>query len=205
MRIPQIRLAALALFSGVALGGCAYGFGDPYGGGYGGVSVGYGSSYGYDPYGYGYGSPYGYGSYGSYGSYGGYGYGYGSPYGYGYDPFGWYGNSYYPGTGIYVYDRNRRSRVWTDAERKHWRERLRNRSVGTTSTVTTRSVAPSANWSGFNRGRVRTSIDTTTSSRPIRERWQGRSSVTTSSTDTSTRTRSNNGSRGRGRDRSNEQ
>ena len=171
MRIPQIRLAALALFSGVALGGCAYGFGDPYGGGYGGVSVGYGSSYGY-----------------------------------GYDPFGWYGNSYYPGTGIYVYDRNRRSRVWTDAERNHWRERLRNRSVGTTSTVTTRSVAPSANWSGFNRGRVRTSIDTTTSSRPIRERWQGRSSVTTSSSSdtTTTRERSNNGSRRRGRDRSND-
>ena len=70
MRFPHIRLAALALVTGVALGGCAYGLGDPYGS-YGGVNVGYGSSYGYGS-GYGYGGGYGYNPYygGGYGSYG---------------------------------------------------------------------------------------------------------------------------------------
>ena len=57
MRIPSLRLAAVALMSGITLGGCAYGY-DPYGP-YGGVSVGYGYGYGYDPY-------YSYGSYGGY-------------------------------------------------------------------------------------------------------------------------------------------
>ena len=62
MRVPHLRLAALALAGGVTLGGCAYGY-DPYGGGYGGVSVGYGyNDYGsYNPYyygGYGSGVPY---------------------------------------------------------------------------------------------------------------------------------------------------
>ena len=50
MRTSKLRLAALALVSGITLGGCAYGY-DPYGYG-GGVSVGYGN--------YGYGSGYGY-------------------------------------------------------------------------------------------------------------------------------------------------
>ena len=72
MRIPHIRLAALAAISGIALGGCAYDmYGDPYGygyGGYGGYGGGYYGGYGYGRYG-GYGS--GYGGYG----YGGYGYG----------------------------------------------------------------------------------------------------------------------------------
>src|SRR5690349_6126413 len=112
MRIPRLRLAALAAVSGIALTGCAYDM--------------YGDGYGYDGYGYGYprssvsiGIGYG-GGYGGY--YGGYGYGY--PYGgYGYyDPFGWYGDYYYPGTGIYVYDRYRNRREWTDDQRRYWEQ-----------------------------------------------------------------------------------
>ena len=70
----------------------------PYG--YSGVSVGVGNGgyggYGYDGYGY--------------GGYGGYGYpGYGDYGGYGYPSYwGWYDNYYYPGTGYYVYRRDRR-------------------------------------------------------------------------------------------------
>ena len=42
MRVSYIRLAAVALTSGILLSGCAYDmYGDPYG-------------YGYGPYGYGY-------------------------------------------------------------------------------------------------------------------------------------------------------
>jgi hypothetical protein len=84
MHIARLKLAALAAIGGVSLAGCAYDtYGSPYGYGYapyGGVSVGIG-----------------YGGYGGY--YGGYGYG---PYDYGYDPFGWYGDFYYPGAGIYI-------------------------------------------------------------------------------------------------------
>ena len=52
MRVPPIRLAALALASGIVLSGCAYDmYGDPYGYGYGpyssvSVGVGYGGGYG---------------------------------------------------------------------------------------------------------------------------------------------------------------
>ena len=141
MRIPYISvLAAGAL----ALSGCAYGdlgmglgYGSPYyGSGYGG--------YGYDsPYGgYGYGSPYGGVSYGiGYGNYyGGYG-GYGS-----YSPFGWYDNYYYPGTGYYVYDVNRRPYRMSSSQRTYWSHRS---PALTTSSVTRTSARP--NWSGFNR------------------------------------------------------
>src|SRR5215212_7110246 len=124
MRISQIRLAALALTSGILLSGCAYDmYGNDYGYGYGyspygygyprssvSIGIGYGSGYG----GYGYGSPYG-------GYYGGYGYPYGS-YG-GYDPFGWYGNYYYPGSGIYVYDRSRTRHVWSGDQQRYWSQR----------------------------------------------------------------------------------
>lgn len=54
---------------------------------------------------------------------GGYGdpqlsYGYGSPYGYGYcDPYnslncGWYGDNFYPGSGLYSYDRGNTRHAW---------------------------------------------------------------------------------------------
>jgi hypothetical protein len=159
MRVPRLRLAMLAMVSGVALSGCAYDmYGDPYGYGYGpsssvSIGVGYGGGWGgyYGDYGYGY-------------PYGGYGYGYG---GYGYDPFGWYGDYYYPGSGIYVYDRYRTRHVWNDDQRRYWeqrrqrwgsqhngtswsgtnwsgwdRTRWRNNNTGATSTVTTRSSTP---------------------------------------------------------------
>ncbi|MDQ3471555.1 MAG: hypothetical protein M3428_04145 [Pseudomonadota bacterium] len=174
----RARLVTLILAAGISLGGCAYGgglgglsvgatYGNPYGG-YGG----YGSRYGYgNRYGYGgYGSPYGYGGgYGGYGGgYGGYGGGFGydpyfgggySPY-YG-SPFGWHNGFYYPGTGNYVYDRDRRRRSLNEAERRHWMQRLAEAAAAaarqgqttsgatSTSSKSTRKLAP--NWSGFNR------------------------------------------------------
>ena len=158
MRVQRIRVAALVLISGIALSGCAYDmYGDPYGygyGPYGGVAVGYGD------YGYGY------------GGYGGYGYGY--PYaGYdnygGYNPFGWYGDYYYPGVGIYVYDRNRTRHRWNDNQRGYWTNRStqwRNRSGATVS---------GENWGGWNR--------TATSNGGYRN-WGGRSATTSGSTRT---------------------
>jgi hypothetical protein len=136
------------------------GYGDPY---YGG--------------GYGYGSPYGYGS-SYYGNsyYGGLGYGY-SPYGYA--PYGWYNNYYYPGSGYYVYDNDRRARVMTDSERRYWMARIRaartERATDGTRTVRTRE-----NWSGFrNRTSARSSStsvseDTTTTQTNSRRRNRSR-------------------------------
>src|SRR5690349_12322622 len=105
MRVPRLRLAALALISGISLTGCAYG----------GIGYGYGSGYG------------------------------------GYDPFGWYGDYYYPGSGIYVYDRYRTRHVWNDDQRRYWsgrRDRWQHRS-GTTTTGT------GENWGGFDRSHWR--------------------------------------------------
>lgn len=109
MSLSRIRLAALAVFGSLAVGGCAYG---PYGGYGGGVSVGYGSPYYNDGY---YGRGYGYNPY--YGS--GYGYGYGRRY----PSYGWYNGYYYPGTGIYVYDRYRRPHRMSNAHRRYWEQR----------------------------------------------------------------------------------
>ena len=180
MSVSRLRLAALAAVGGLGLSGCAYGmYGDDYGYGYGyprsGVSVSIGS-------GYGYGSPYGgyYGSYGyPYGGYGSYGYGYG-----GYDPFGWYGNYYYPGTGIYVYDRNRTRYRWTDQQRRYWQERRDRWRSRTGSATPTTSTSSSENWSGWSRpDRHRRDNTTTTSNWTRPERgsggsWQRSPSVT---------------------------
>jgi len=172
MRILNLRLAAVALISGITLAGCGYN------GLYGGLGTGYGN-YGYGDYGYG--SPYGGYGYGS--PYGGYGYGYGSPYGgygygnpyggfgdylgYGYGgyPYGWYNGYYYPGSGYYVYDRNHHRRQITDAERQYWRDKFNRMTNGTNSTtgVRTSSMTPRENWSGFKRIRTR-SVDSTSSS-----------------------------------------
>jgi len=65
--------------------------------GYSGVSVGYGSAGYYDPY-----------------YAGGYG---GSSY------YGWNNGYYYPGTGYYVYDVNRRPIRWTSAQQRYWQGR----------------------------------------------------------------------------------
>jgi len=136
-----LRTAALTLGAAIGLSACTTGLGyGPYGGS--GVSVGINSGY-YDPY------------------YDGYGYGYGySRAGYGYTPYwGWYDGFYYPGTGYYVYDRYRRPRHWTEAERRYWNEkRTRTLAEGF------RRVATD-NWEDFSQPtssstrRVRTSAD----------------------------------------------
>ena len=145
MSMFNLKTAALAIVAGVGLSGCAYG---PYGGL--GVGVGYGNSNSYyDPYynsggyyGAGYGSPYG----------SGYGYGYGYPYGSGYgypygsSYYGWNNGYYYPGTGYYVYDRNRRPHRWTDAQRRYWEQQ---RGVATSSGGVSRVIE---NWADFQNG-----------------------------------------------------
>lgn len=98
-----LRTAALTICAAIGLAGCM----GPYG--YGGVSAGVGNGY-YDPY---YGS--GYGSYGYGAGYPGYGFGYGV------DPYwGWNDGFYYPGTGYYVYDRDRHRHRLTAAQRRYW-------------------------------------------------------------------------------------
>lgn len=47
----------------------------------------------------------------------GYNAGWGDPY------WGWYGDYYYPGTGIYVYDSHRRRHRWDDHQRGYWEGR----------------------------------------------------------------------------------
>ena len=104
-----VRKLALVALGAVGLSGCAT-F-DPYLG----ASVGVGSRY-YDPY---YDGGYGYSPYGTYGNYGAYGApyrGYAQPYG------GWYNNYYYPGTGVYVYDRQRRRYPISDTQRRYWEQ-----------------------------------------------------------------------------------
>jgi hypothetical protein len=124
MRIPYISILAAGA---LALGGCAYGdYG--YGGGYYGGGYGYGSSIGIG-YSSGYYDPY----------YGGYGYGYG------YDPFGWYGDYYYPGVGIYVYDSHRNRHVWNDSQRSYWNSRRAQYQSHTGRTWN------NTNWSGYTR------------------------------------------------------
>jgi hypothetical protein len=151
MHVPSLRLSAIAIAAGIALGGCAY---NPYGGL--SVGVGYGSGYG----GYGY-NPYYDGYYGGYSPYG-----YGSRYGYGsYSPyFGWYDGFYYPGTGYYVYDSYRRPHRWTDRQRTYWQQRQQAyRSSGTT----THQV--SDNWSDFRRERRSSDGSGVIRQRPARE------------------------------------
>jgi hypothetical protein len=114
----RIPYISLAAVGVLALGGCAYG------------SLGYGASFGSGGF---------YGDYGYSSPYYGYG-GYGSPY------WGWYDDFYYPGTGIYVYDRHRRRHVWNDRQRRHWT----GRRDAVVSTSGSRPVTRE-NWSGFNR------------------------------------------------------
>lgn len=153
MRIPRFRTLAVVLVAGIGLGGCVAPLG--YGSG---VSVGYGNQGYYDPY---YDS-YGYGGYGGYGYGGGYGY---SPYGYrsayGYSPYwGWNDGFYYPGTGYYVYDRYRRPRVMTDAERQYWTQRA-------TSTDRSKTGKLLDNWADFSTGGQTTTSQTTQSTRVV--------------------------------------
>lgn len=97
-RTRTLRTTAIAVVAALGLSGCsAYDTGY----GYGGVNVGYGSSY-YDS-GYG-GSPY-------------YGAGYGNGYNSGY---GWYGDYYYPGNGVYVFSRAGQSYRWNGDQQRYW-------------------------------------------------------------------------------------
>jgi len=98
----RLRAVILVLAAGLGLSACSH-----YGGyGYGGLSVGYGGGRGYcDPY--------------YYDCYSGYGGG-----AYAYDPwYGWYGDYYYPGIGIYVFDRGGRRHRWNDDHRRYWEGR----------------------------------------------------------------------------------
>jgi len=90
----RIPYISMLAAGALALGGCAYG-----GLGYG---VGYGGGYYGD---YGYGAPY-------------YGYSYGA-----YDPFGWYGDYYYPGAGIFVFDRSNHRHRWDNDQQRYWTSR----------------------------------------------------------------------------------
>lgn len=101
MFVPRIRTMGLAVAAALGLAACTDGYG------YSGVSVGYGSAGYYDPYYDGYG-------------YGGYGGGYGAS-----SYYGWYDGFYYPGTGYYVYGRDRRPVRWSNAHRRYWEGRGR--------------------------------------------------------------------------------
>lgn len=96
------RVGLMTLLGGLALGtaACTDGYG------YGGASLGYGSAFYADPYYAG-------------GGWGGFGPGVGPGLGLG-STFGWYDNFYYPGTGVYVYDRFRRPYRWNDSQRRFW-------------------------------------------------------------------------------------
>ena len=119
MILKRLGLASLVIGLGIGAAGCTDGYG------YSGVNVGYASGYG-DGYG-GYGN--GYGGNGYYGAgYGGVGAGY----------FGWYGDYYYPGNGVYVYDRYRRPYRWNDGQRRYWEGRRGN-------------YRGDRNWNGFDR------------------------------------------------------
>ena len=92
------HIVAAGLLGGLALmtSACSTGYG------YSGVGLGVGSGGYYDD------------------PYSGYGYG-----GYGYAPsyYGWNDAFYYPGTGVYVYDRYRRPYRWNDNQQRYWQQR----------------------------------------------------------------------------------
>ena len=96
LRVALIGVAALGL------GACTtgYGYGGVFGGGSGYDGLQYSSTY--DNY---YGDPYGYRS---------------VPYGYVGSGFGWSSGYYYPGNGVYVYDRYGGRRNWSAAQRGYW-------------------------------------------------------------------------------------
>jgi hypothetical protein len=93
MRVSFVLLTAAAL----SLGACAAD-------GYTGVNVGFGYDYPfYDP--------------AACWNSGWYDYGWSGPY------CGWYDGLFYPGTGIYVYDREHHAHLWSDADKTYWNQR----------------------------------------------------------------------------------
>jgi hypothetical protein len=94
--MPRLRSFCLLATAAFGLSACVS-YDEGYG--YGGVSVGYGSGY-CDPYWD------------------------DCHYGRGYEPwYGWYGDYYYPGIGIYIYDRWGRRHFWDDHHRRYWEGR----------------------------------------------------------------------------------
>lgn len=140
--IQRVGVVCAITVSVAALAGCDENYG------YGGPAVGYGPGPGgpgaYGDYGPGPGPGAGYDGY-----YDGYYGGYGDPYssaGYpGY--FGWYGGFYYPGSGIYVYDRYRRPYRWNGNQQHYWSGQRR--AYG--SQGDGRNLRGNPNWGGFNR------------------------------------------------------
>lgn len=61
---------------------------------------------------------------------------YGTPY------YGWYRGYYYPGSGYYVYDRDRRPVRWTEGQRHYWNRRGQG----------WRGSSRGEEWRGFDRG-----------------------------------------------------
>lgn len=98
------RFGLVGLLSVIGLGtsACTDGYG------YGGASLGYGSGFVADPY--------------WDGGWAGPGWG-GGPAFVGGGAWGWNNGFYYPGTGVYVYDRSRRPFRWNDAQRRYWQGR----------------------------------------------------------------------------------
>ncbi|HEU0066576.1 MAG TPA: hypothetical protein VFQ57_04980 [Sphingomonas sp.] len=117
MFAKRLMIAGVAIGTALGLGACTDGYG------YGGLSTGYGV-YGGVPYYDGYGA----GSYGYAPSY-----------------FGWYGDYYYPGAGVYVYDQYRRPYRWNNVQQRYWASRSRYRGQD--------GRGPA--WSGFDRGQNR--------------------------------------------------
>jgi len=129
MILKSSCLTALLVGLGLSVAGCADGYG------YGGVDAGYGA---------GYGSGYGYA---------------GGPYGPGYAPgyYGWYDNFYYPGTGAYVFDRDRRAYRWNGRQQRYWQDRRRawygqgRRQGWGNNGGWGQGRRPRADWGGFGR------------------------------------------------------
>lgn len=125
MFLKCIGFVGVLIGIGIGVLGCIDGYG------YGGVGVGYVSDF----YGYGYGDGYyGGGGYGVVGYYDGYGYGGG--YGGLGGLFGWYGDYYYFGSGIYVYDCDCWLYWWNDGQCCYWEGCCGNGCFG-------------INWGGF--------------------------------------------------------
>ncbi len=126
------RLGILGLLAAVGIGtsACTSGYG------YGGGSLGYASGGYYDD---GYYDGFGGGGFG--------GVGFASNY------YGWNNGFYYPGTGVYVYDRNRRPFRWNGAQQRYWQGRGLNRqgSLAGLNRQDRREVRQ--NWQGFRQDR----------------------------------------------------
>jgi len=134
LSVPPLRTIALISAAALGLGACS-----SYDRGFGYASVGYASAGYCDPYyddchGGGY---YDRGYYGRdrYPSY-----------------YGWYGDHYYPGVGIHVFDRYGRRHRWNDYHRRHWEGRRYSYRNSRDYREDRREIRE--NWSDFRRERA---------------------------------------------------